>query len=205
MSRLAPVASLRLGAGLVVLDGGDDVMAPLAPLLGNLGVRLEIGPTAADAVDLAVRAGERDAIPDLVILGGAGLRQPSRWATWRSLGIPHLPIECDRRAVSVGPVVVPGSPCLRCLELHRHDVRRLGPAPSTRPDRRGPDGEAADLVLATLGAGVAAMLARNLVLHRRYLPGLSLEVRLPDPHIVARHWVLHPRCDGHDTHVRMAL
>ena len=61
------------------------------------------------------------------------------------------------------------------------------------------------LMGATLGAGVAAMLARNLVLHRRYLPGLSLEVRLPDPHIVARHWVLHPRCDGHDTHVRMAL
>ncbi|QQS00071.1 MAG: hypothetical protein IPK37_14170 [Austwickia sp.] len=203
MPQLAPAGPVRRGSGLVVLDGSDSLTESLAPLLHDLGVRLEVGTTAADAVDLAVRAGDDEAVPDLVVLAGQAWVQPSRWATWRSLGIPHLPIDWERRRVSVGPVVVPGSPCLGCLALHRYDVRRSGRGTLARPDRNRPDG--GDPVLATLGAGIAALLTRNLVLHRRYLPGLSLEVNLPDPHIVTRRWAPHPRCDGHIPQDRMAL
>lgn len=200
----APSASVEFPlprSGLVVLDGADDLTHVLAQLLGELGVRLEVGCVAADAVDLAVRAGDRDAVPDVVVLAGAGWGQPSRWATWRRLGIPHLPVEYDRRQVSVGPVVVPGSPCLNCLQLHRKETPR--PAHGRQLGGASRNTDTADGVLTVLGAGVAALLTRNLLLHRRHLPGVSLEVILPDPRIVPRRWQLHPRCDGHNPPVTM--
>ncbi|MCA0435662.1 MAG: hypothetical protein M9891_10970 [Austwickia sp.] len=199
----APASTLR-STGLVVLDGSDGLVTVLSGLLHRSGMRLEIGQTAADGVDLALRAGDPDAIPDLVVLSGPDATATERWATWRALGIPHVLVEHDRRHVSIGPVVVPGSTCLRCVTLHRQDAWRLAP-PAHRARRLTTYERTPDDVLVTLGAGVTAMLARNLVLHRRYLPDLSFEIRPPDPRIVPRSWSPHPRCDGHDLGVTMGL
>lgn len=205
MTQRTPRTATLRRTGLVVLDGGDRLTTTLARLLGDMGLRLEVGSDAADAADLALRAGETEAVPDAVVLAGTDRTRSPRWTTWRALGIPHLPLDWDRSRVTVGPVVVPGSPCLKCLDLHRHDVRRLGHARLVGPDRSGRHADGPDGVLTALGAGLAALMVRNLILHRQYLPGVSLEVTLPDPCIAPRRWEQHPRCDGHGGHATIGL
>lgn len=197
---------------LVVIDGNDAITAALARLLADRGLRLEVGGSAADAADLAVRTGEPEAVPDLVVLVGPGLTSPTRWGPWRARGVPHLPVEYDEDVVIIGPVVAPGTACLGCLDLHRwdrlrHGVRR-GDPPRRTPRHAGPRDVAAprpDPIVATLGSGIAAMVARDLVLHRRHLPQVSLEVTSGAPEIAARRWERHPRCDCHLVGATMVL
>lgn len=202
MPTAAPPAPARASTGLVLIDGADGMTQALEPLIRGLGTRVVSGVDAADAIDLAVRSGERTAIPSLVILTGDSAARPARWATWRALGVPHVPVEFGVDTVCVGPVVVPGTACLRCVALHRHDVRRLdahrGLPPLTAPPA------APDPTLTALGAGVTALITRNVLLHRRHLPGVGVELTLADPHVLPRRWEPHPRCDGHGPGATMA-
>lgn len=202
--------SKRQRASVVVVDGDGPLTDTLASLLAGPELQVERGTAAADAVDLAIRAGEPGAAPALVVLTSTPSAHAARavehdwaprWATWQARGIPHLPIQLDRHRVRVGPLVVPGSPCLHCLDLHRYDALRLGPGIGHASGAG--DAEAPDAVLTSLGAAIAALVTRNLVLHRRHLPGVSLEVHLPEPRIVPRRWEPHPRCGTHDRRVTM--
>jgi hypothetical protein len=99
--------------------------------------------------------------------------------------------------VVVGPVVAPGGPCLRCLDLTRADLDPAWPtllgqlaAPAVG---RGPD-VSGETTLVWLGASMAAMAALAVVDGAGIPRGRSLEVGLPWPSIRQRQWHPHPRC-----------
>ena len=100
----APASTLR-STGLVVLDGSDGLVTVLSGLLHRSGMRLEIGQTAADGVDLALRAGDPDAIPDLVVLSGpdATATERCRHRQREDAGAPHG--ELGQQAVSCRDLV----------------------------------------------------------------------------------------------------
>jgi hypothetical protein len=97
----------------------------------------------------------------------------------------------------VGPLVGPGGPCLRCLDLTRADLDSAWPMLAGQLARpavgRGAEvGGQAALVAVTAGLAGMVVLA---VLDGQTLPiGRSLEVALPWPGVRQRQWQPHPRC-----------
>ncbi len=186
----------RTGTSLIV-DGDGPLPRRIAAVLKDAGFgRVQQGAAAADDADLALRADPEAPPPDLVILTFAGVVSAARGAPWLRRGVPHLPVVADPHRISVGPLVLPGSPCLRCLDLDRADRDPSWPLLLAQIGRdfRSP-AVGCDSALTVIGAGLVACLARPLVDDGLHLPGVSLEVTLPDPDVVRRQWPIHPLCD----------
>jgi hypothetical protein len=194
------------GGRYVVVDGAGPLASSIAALLrasssrvdGCVGGRVDGGRGAADAADADLRAGGVD-LPDLVVLVSDGGVDPRAGEPWRRRSVPHLPVVADPDRVVVGPWISadPAGPCLECLRLTRllplvalATARRTATAlPLPVPD--------ADEALVTVGAGMAAMVARS-GLHRGAVPaGVSVEVAAPWPRVDHRRWEVHPDCPHH--------
>lgn len=185
----------RTAASLIV-DGDGPVPRRIAAVLKDAGFgRVQQGSAAADDADLVLRADAEASRPDLVILTFAGAASAARGAPWQRRGIPHLAVVADPHRISVGPLVLPGSPCLRCLDLDRTDRDPSWPLLLAQIGRdfQSP-AVGCDSALTLMAAGLVACLARPLVEDGLHLPGVSLEVTLPDPDVVRRQWPIHPLC-----------
>ncbi len=180
----------------LLVDGDGPVPRRISAVLKDAGFgRVQQGEAAADDADLALRSASDEPPPDLVILTFAGVASAARGAPWQRRGIPHLPVVVDPHRVSVGPLVLPGAPCLRCVDLHRGDRDPSWPlllAQSGRDFQTPSVG--CDSALTVIVAGLVACLARPLLEDGLHLPGVSLEVTLPDPDVIRRQWQVHPLC-----------
>lgn len=141
-----------------------------------------------------VGLGERTDLDVVVVITGGPLDVTR---TWRLMGhgIPHLPVAWEGTAVTVGPLVVPGSTaCLRCLDLHRTDDAARAPW-RTAPARHGRHAE--ETVLALVAAGAAARAVTTLV------DGGGVGIATTERFTAARHapqlerWPPHPDCGCH--------
>jgi bacteriocin biosynthesis cyclodehydratase domain-containing protein len=112
--------------------------------------------------------------------------------------VPHLTAGVRETTAVVGPLVLPGrTGCLRCADLHRADRDPAWPivaAQLTGVRRRRE--EPADVALATLAAGLAAL---QVLAHLDGRPaaaaGATLELGLADWRLRRRTWSPHPHCD----------
>jgi len=161
------------------------------------------GPEAADDWDHAHgrsgAAGDPLAEPpvSLVVVVGCGAVDSATGRPWQARGIPVLPVVLHGLEAVVGPVVVPGGPCLRCLDLARADLDPAWPAVLGQlvPVTVGSGPEVSgETTLVGLAASMAAMVALA-VLDGHPVPiGRSLEFSLPWPAVRQRQWEAHPRC-----------
>ncbi len=128
----------------------------------------------------------------------AGQVQPARLAALAAarLQVPVLSIDVRDAVVVTGPLVPPsGSPCLRCLDLHRTDRDaawpRLAAQLATGPDE--------PLTCTATTALAAAAFAAHQVLcwidgRRPETVGATVEISEPG-RSRRRSWSPHPRCD----------
>ena len=99
---------------------------------------------------------------ELVVLVGSGAVDSSAATPWRARGRPVLPVVLHGLEAVVGPVVVPGGPCLRCLDLARADLDPAWPALLGQlvPVTVGAGPEVSgETTLVALTASMAAMVA----------------------------------------------
>jgi len=110
--------------------------------------------------------------------------------------LPHVLIEERDDSILVGPLVAPGgSPCLRCLDLHRRGRDPAWPLLVAQLATTGEDAATASTATTIIAVGVAVDQVLG------YLDGLdvvtigaSIEVG-PPIHLRRRSWAAHPRCD----------
>lgn len=140
-----------------------------------------------------VGLGERTDL-DVVVVVTGGLLDVTR--TWRLMGhgIPHLPVAWEGAAVTVGPLVVPGTTaCLRCVDLHRTDDGRASHRTVAAQHGR----HAEETVLALAAAGAAARAVTALVDGRGV--GVATTEQFASaaaaPHV--ERWPPHPACGCH--------
>jgi bacteriocin biosynthesis cyclodehydratase domain-containing protein len=169
----------------VAVSGSGALPHEIARILAASGVRVVHSELTADLVD---------SDPDLAVLTGDHVLDPSSHGIWLRRDVPHLPVVLGDAAITVGPLVEPGSgPCLLCLELHRRDADAAWPAVATQLlSRRSHIGSAA---LVSEAAGIAARLV---------LARLSTPERSSDAHATridaltgersVRSWEAHPEC-----------
>ncbi|MBW3086615.1 hypothetical protein KEM60_02844 [Austwickia sp. TVS 96-490-7B] len=184
-------------ASTVVIQGHDELTALVAAMLRQDGrCQVRSGPSMANALAWeSPRIGGPDTQLAIVV---APLRvAPEQVDLWRRLGIPHLPVVYDAAKVVVGPLVLAATACLGCVDLHRADQDPSWSWQGGRANRGATSqGQTIPLdgSLAAVGAGLVGMVSRALLDRGRVLPGVSLEVTWPDPHIVRRRWTVHPAC-----------
>jgi hypothetical protein len=178
--RRAGVGSVRQGA-----EAADDCVQGEVRLVAGARPRSARGG----------RPGARP--PALVVVVGGGAVDSATAVPWRARGIPVLPVVLHGVEAVVGPVVEPGGPCLRCLDLARADLDPAWPAVLGQllPVTVGAGPEVSgETTLVGLAASMAAMVALA-VLDGQALPtGRSLEFSLPWPGVRQRQWRAHPRC-----------
>ena len=110
-------AALRQAAHLLVVGRGELPRA-VADQLRRAGVgSVRQGAEAADDREPA----------ELVVVVARGAVDSATGLPWRARGIPVLPVVLHGVEAVVGPVVEPGGPCLRCLDLARADLDPPGP------------------------------------------------------------------------------
>lgn len=181
---------------------------------------------AAAARKLAQRA-------DLAVLVDRGGVPYLTGEPWRQARVPHIPVVFDGPLVTVGPVVEPGGPCLRCLDLARCDRDPSWPlvlaqvagfdATDAGEPPRSPD----EIVARALAVAVAVAAVHDLAVRRRSPrrpsrphgptqhatllagePGgvhASTTWRLPGPDVQRHEWHVHPRCPAHTPSGTMVL
>jgi hypothetical protein len=135
--------------------------------------------------------------PALVVLVGSGAVDSATGAPWRARGTPVLPVVLHGLEAVVGPVVEPGGPCLRCLDLARADLDPAWPAVLGQllPVAVGAGPEVSgETTLVAMAGAVAAMVALAVIDGQPVPPGRSLEFSLPWPVVRQRRWEPHPRC-----------
>lgn len=139
--------------------------------------------------------------PGLVVLPSTGTHGTADARFWQEAGVPTLPVVIDGVRARVGPLLGgPGMPCPTCVELRRSDrdpawptlLAQLEPARTLVPPTVEAESTIGRLAVAMSVAVVHA------VLDGRPPPlGVSIEVALPLPRTVVRHWPVHPRCPRH--------
>ena len=211
----------RRGAARIVVLGAGRVGAPIALLLASSGIgavdvvdegtaRPEdcgVGGLRPDQVGLrrgdAARALVQQlapsvrtttlVLPDVVVLApAAGLPTPEAPPL-----VPHLLAEVRDGTGVVGPLVRPGSACLRCLDHERTDRDPDWPALAAQLSLPARGVTACDAVLAIAVAAQAVHQVLGLVDGdaRPASVGGTLELALPDWRWRRRSWQIHPACD----------
>jgi hypothetical protein len=194
----------RRAAHLLVVGRGDLPRA-VAAHLRRAGVgSVRQGAEAADDWEQAnARPGRSDVVrpdpptADLVVVVGSGAVDSAAATPWRARGTPVLPVVLHGLEAVVGPVVVPGGPCLRCLDLARADLDPAWPALLGQlvPVTVGAGPEVSgETTLVALTAAMAAMVALAVVDGHALPTGRSLELSAPWPGVRQRRWEVHPRC-----------
>ncbi|MFP5333876.1 MAG: thiamine biosynthesis protein ThiF [Actinomycetes bacterium] len=192
------------GVGCVLVDDASPVRAGDVAPGGYTGE--DVGrPRDVAARDVLARccpdtrtAARGRVRPDVLVLVGHGVLDPSRADALLREDVAHLAVTWGEAGVVVGPFVVPGrSSCLRCQHLHRTDRDPEWPRLVAQLVGR----RAVDVPPAEEGslAALAAALATVQVL--THLDGgvvpatdATLEVGLPEAAIAVRAWPAHPRC-----------
>ncbi len=190
----------RRGTHVLVVGRGG-LPTAVGSQLRACGVgRLTVGAHAAAAWQHAADVGSEvgsDVVPDLVVLVGAHALETSLATPWRARGIPVLPLVLHGLEAVIGPVIVPGGPCLRCLDLTRTDLDPAWPAVLGQLTRPGVGSGAevnGETSLVAVAASMTTMVALAVLDGVRLPAGHSLEVGLPWPRVGQRRWQVHPRC-----------
>ncbi|WP_157598334.1 hypothetical protein [Phycicoccus sp. Root101] len=186
-------------AAHVVVAGRGDLPAALTAALRRAGIgRVSHGPRSADDWEhVALRERPPVPRPDVVVLPASGALEPAAAHSWRRRGTPVLPVLMHDVEAVVGPLVVAGGPCLRCLDLTRADLDPAWPAllgQLTRPGVGAGHDVGGETTLVGMAAGMAAMVVLGVVDGQPLPAGRSLEVGLPWPRVRQREWAVHPRC-----------
>ena len=186
-------------AAHVIVAGRGDLPAAVTTALRRAGIgRVSQGRGPADDWEHAASSGRRDVpAPSVVVLPAAGALDPAAAHPWRRRGIPVLPVLMHDVEAVVGPLVVAGGPCLRCLDLTRSDLDPAWPAllgQLTRPAVGAGREIGGETTLVGVAAGMAAMVVLGVVDGQPLPTGRSLEVGLPWPRVRQRRWGIHPRC-----------
>ncbi|MGB7450254.1 MAG: hypothetical protein WA892_14165 [Ornithinimicrobium sp.] len=153
------------------------------------------GPAAA--IEVCGVPAEAD-ITILVVAEAVGAGSAIGWA--RS-SVAHLPVVVHPHRVVVGPLVTGTTgPCLTCLDHYRRDRDQAWPLLVAQVD--GSLGEAGTPVhiepaLSGVTAGLCAMVLSGFVSMGTAPVGLTWEVSLPWPRVIARRWAEHPACGHH--------
>ncbi len=224
----AAVTSLLAAAGVGLVDVLDDQavlatdVAPLGPLPDSVG-----RPRSDAAVEAALRTApglrrvppqprgraavpETAADPDLVVLTGRTVIDPSEADALLGMGVTHLPVTLIETSATVGPLVIPGAgPCLHCVDLHRADRDRSWPLMAAQlmtSTVSRPRGVAAcDVVLATAAASLACLQVLAWIQTRSPTPegptpttmgesGVAYTLSLPWGRPRKRRYTVHPQC-----------
>lgn len=200
-SRAQAYAALeRRRAYAVLVVGRGTLPASVATHLRGAGLaRVSSGPQAADDWEAAAAESRDVEPPALVVLLGSHALDTSVAHPWCARGIPVLPVVLHGTEAVVGPLVVPGGPCLRCLDLTRADLdpawpRLLGQL--TRPAVGAGEEVSGETSLVAVAAAMSAMVALAAVDGQPLPLGRSLEVSLPWPGVRQRQWPVHPRCSA---------
>ncbi len=216
----AAVTGLLAASGVGTVSVVDDEavrpgdIAPLGPHQGSVGQpRSDAAVAAARRTAPSMR---RDANqpPDLVVLTGSPVIDPSVGDSLLGSGIPHLPVTMLETTATVGPLVLAGGgPCLRCIDLHRNDRDPDWPLVAAQLGTihgRGGRGaatrssvEACDVVLATCAAALASLMVLGWLSDPEPASdettvgveaGTAYVLRLPGGEPRRRTYATHPRC-----------
>jgi hypothetical protein len=175
------------GATVLVVGRGPAPQAVAAQLRRSAVGRVEQG-AFVDAVG---------ARPDLVVLTAAHAADHARAEPYLRRGTPVIPVVVHPQEVVVGPVVRPGGPCLRCLDLTRADLDPAWPVLLGQLTGSGvgpgPLVTAAPALL-DLAAALVVTVALAVLTGAPVPRGRALEVGLPWPAVRQRDWPTHPRC-----------
>jgi len=160
-------------------------------------VAAQLRRAAVGRVEQGAFVDEVGARPDLVVLVAAHAADSARAEPHLRRAVPLVPVVVDLTDVVVGPVVRPGGPCLRCLDLTRADLDPAWPALLGQLTGSGvgpgPVVTAAPALLHLAAALVSTVVVA--VLTGEPVPrGRALEVGLPWPSVRQREWPTHPRC-----------
>jgi hypothetical protein len=204
-SRLVvPIASALARAGVGHVDPAisgrvgvhDDAIGGLTPADADR----PRGTAASEAVLRAAPFTDTRALrvggASFVVQVGQGVPAELAAFAYARKSLAHLLVEERDDRVLIGPLVPPdGSPCLRCLDLHRGD---RDPAWPTLVAQLATSVDAAPTVstattLIAVGVAVAQVLA-YLDSHDAPTVGASIEVGPPSS-LRRRSWGPHPRCD----------
>lgn len=196
---------------LIVVDGRGGLPDEISRQLRLTGAaRVHGGPFAADAAEALLSVSPRDR-PAAVVLVDNHTVTVEATAPWQRAGVLHLPVTCDGRTGTIGPLVVPGlGGCWRCHALTAHDLDAVGGPRDGRltldPVALPPGG------LGVLTAAVTATVVLAGLAGATRLAGVSTEIEVDGPTVTHRHWERHPLCSdcppsatpsstwrGHDT------
>jgi hypothetical protein len=111
--------------------------------------------------------------------------------------VPHLAAAASEAIGVVGPLVLPGTACLRCLDLTRAERDPAWPLILAQLAGGGADPPACDTVLAMAVAAQAAAQALAFVDRPTSASAVingTLELVLPDWRWRRRTWLPHDRC-----------
>ncbi len=194
----AHAALARRQSSPVLVVGRGTLPAAVADELRRAGVRrVASGSQAADDWEAAQADTGSTQAPALVVLVGVHALDTAVAHPWSAAGTPVLPVVLHGAEALVGPLVVPGGPCLRCLDLTRTDLDPAWPTvlgQLTRP-AVGEHAEATgETSLVALAAAMTAMVSLCVIDGQTVPVGRSLEVSLPWPRVSQRQWPVHPRC-----------
>jgi hypothetical protein len=193
----ARVLARRQGA-CVRVEGMSRVGLCVAGLLTASGIGMVIStgwPPGSRTGPGAARAAGAGRRPDLVILADTYRRELPEML--RRDRVPHLAAAAGEAIGVVGPLVLPGSACLRCLDLTRAERDPAWPLILAQLTGGGADPPACDTVLAVAVAAQAAAQALAFVDRPASASAVTngtLELVLPDWRWRRRTWLPHDRC-----------
>jgi hypothetical protein len=195
-TRAYAALSRRRAAHVLVLGRGALPLAISAQLRRAGTGRVVQGPHVVEDWELTPdRSGA--VAPALVVPVGAHALEATPGHPWRRRGIPVLPVVLHGTEAVVGPLVLPGGPCLRCLDLARADLDPAWPAllgQLAHPAVGDGAEVSGETTLVALAASMTAMVGLAAIDGRPLPLGRSLEVGLPWPRVRQRQWEVHPRC-----------
>lgn len=187
----------------VAVRGDGELPYAIASSLRGDGLgRVDCGSAAVEALaqDLDDPAAS---CPDLVVLVAERAVDSRDGLPWLRRAVPVLPVVVDGPRVAIGPLIGThrGAPCLRCLDMHRADRDPRWPMVLAQlialTDTDPPPQIDTESSLTRCAAAMAAMIAHSQLDGWGPPDGVSVEVALPFPRTVLRHWARHPRCRCH--------
>ena len=179
-------------AAHVIVAGRGDLPAALTTALRRAGVGTGVARTRARPTTGSTRppaSTVRSPHRPWWSCPRRGALDPAAAHSWRRRGIPVLPVLMHDVEAVVGPLVVAGGPCLRCLDLTRADLDPAWPAllgQLTRPSVGAGQDVSGETTLVAVAAGMAAMVVLGVVDGQPLPPSRSLEVGLPWPRVRQR-------------------
>jgi bacteriocin biosynthesis cyclodehydratase domain-containing protein len=181
-------------------DRGLTTPADLAPAgLGESDLNTPRASGTATAIARTapeVTTSDTEALPDLVVLTGAGPHDEMLIRCLMLNQIPHLAVRAAEAIGVVGPLVVPGkSACLRCVDMTKSATDPAWPRILAQSAEATP--QACDTVLAAATAALASAQALAFIDGAGPEPAAAngtLELVLPNWQWKRRTWRAQPAC-----------